>query len=117
MPDRTVLLAHVERDVPENILRELGTIKLRRDFSKRITFIFGGTSCAVLLIIVILIVIDLILFWNYGLEYARQRMIDRGVVKTLIGASVVQLGALMIAIAHNLFPTERRGIFRRLFGR
>jgi hypothetical protein len=117
MPDRTVLPAQLDRDVPENILGELANIEIRRTFSNRITAIFAGTNCAVLLIIIILIVVDLRLFWEYGLEYARQRMIDRGVVKTLIGASVVQLGALMIAVAHNLFPTERRGFLSRLFGR
>ena len=39
-----------------------------------------------------------------GLQNADQRLIDSGVIKVLIGATVVEVGALMVIIANWLFP-------------
>jgi len=40
----------------------------------------------------------------FGLQNADQRLIDSGVIKVLIGATVVEVGALMVIIANWLFP-------------
>ena len=39
-----------------------------------------------------------------GFQNADQRLIDSGVIKVLIGATVVEVGALMVIIANWLFP-------------
>jgi len=40
----------------------------------------------------------------FGFQKADQRLIDSGVIKVLIGATVVEVGALMVIIANWLFP-------------
>lgn len=42
-----------------------------------------------------------------GTPTPRDRVIDRGVVKTLVAATAVQVGLIMVAIAGNLFPKAK----------
>jgi hypothetical protein len=43
-----------------------------------------------------------------GYQQPTERVIDQGVVKTPVGATAVQIGFIMLAIAGNLFPRTRR---------
>lgn len=55
------------------------------------------------MLVLMLVIIDVALVAS-GRETAADRVIDRGVVKTLVGATAVQVGVIMLAIAGNLFP-------------
>jgi len=50
--------------------------------------------------------VDTILL-GLGFQNADQRLIDAGVIKVLIGATVVEVGALMVIIANWLFPKRK----------
>lgn len=117
-PD-VVRLADEERDIPEDIARivALGDLKIRRQAAPQVLRIFYTTNLAVLLLLFVLFLADVILLAT-GVETARDRIIDHGVIKTLIGATVVQTGAIMITMTRYLFPRAAQpGFFRRLFGR
>ncbi len=104
-----------------------GDLIIRQDAAKQILRIFSITNITVLGFLILLFAADVWLVYT-GSEPATARIIDRGVVKTLIGATVVQVGTIMLAMSRYLFPrserqgiffqrTERPGFFAKLFGR
>jgi hypothetical protein len=117
-----IRLSDEERDLPADLLRTIaegeleihrGDLAIRREAADRLLLIFTITNITVLAFLIIVFVADVVLVVT-GSEAATARIIDRGVVKTLIGATVVQVGTLMIAMARYLFPrTERQGLFFR----
>ncbi len=120
MPPRTVRIAEEEDDISLDVAAyiALGEHEMRRDIAGWIVRIFGWTNGFVLVFLIVLAIIDCYFLGKIGSDYARQRMINNGVVKTLIGATTVQLGAMMLAITGYLFPRQRvGGFFGRLFVR
>jgi hypothetical protein len=93
----------------------LGEHAMRRDLAGGIlrTFVVGNS--AVWFLVIILVVIDVVLI-AYGHQTPDQRVIDRSVVKTLVAATAVQVGALMVAIATNLFPKRDDKPWWKLWG-
>ena len=79
---------------------------MREYAAQRILLIFFIGNVTVLTFLAAVFGVDWWLMAN-KLEAARERIIDSGVVKALIGATTVQVGALMVTIVGYLFP--RRG--------
>ncbi len=75
---------------------------MRRDLAKGILRAFIVGNAAVWVLISVLVVIDVIMVTR-GYATAGQRIVDQGVVKTLVGATTVQVGVIMVVIARSLF--------------
>ena len=75
---------------------------MRRDLARGILKVFVVGNAALWVLVVALVVIDV---WTVGEGLAKpgERIIDQGVVKTLIGATTVQVGIIMAVIARSLF--------------
>jgi len=81
----------------------LGEHELRRDLASSIQRAFLIGNLAVWILIVVLLVVDIVMIAT-GREKPADRVIDRGVVKTLVAATAVQVGLIMVTISKNLFP-------------
>ena len=86
----------------------LGEHEMRRDLASGILRAFVVGNSAVWIIVIMLVAVDVILITT-GNQAARDRVIDRSVIKVLVGATAVQVGLIMVAIAGNLFPKVRAG--------
>ena len=75
---------------------------MRRDLADGILRAFVIGNAAVWILVIALVVLDVFLILS-GKETPGDRVIDGGVVKTLVGATAVQVGVIMVAIASNLF--------------
>lgn len=121
-PREVVRLADEERDIPADLTRIIaegeleihrGDLVIRQAAADRLLRIFAITNITVLVFLILVFIADVGLVATDHAP-ATARIIDRGVVKTLIGATVVQVGTLMLAMARYLFPrTERQGLFFR----
>src|SRR4051812_736204 len=78
------------KDIAEHIL--LGEHNLRRETADRIVKIFIRINAVMLAVVLIMLITDVWLI-REGLVKPEQRLIDSGVLKVLIGATTVQLGA------------------------
>ena len=86
---------------------------MRRDVAAHILRIFRISNFVVLSAVAVVLVSDWALI-ALGLQKPTERVIDAGVVKTLIGATTVQVGIIMISISAYLFPRlQRRALLRR----
>jgi len=91
----------------------LGEHEMRRDVAAHILRIFRISNFVVLSAVAVVLVSDWALI-ALGLQKPTERVIDAGVVKTLIGATTVQVGIIMISISAYLFPRlQRRALLRR----
>jgi len=91
----------------------LGEHEMRRDVAAHILRIFRISNLVVLGAVAVVLVSDWALI-ALGLQKPTERVIDAGVVKTLIGATTVQVGIIMISISAYLFPRlQRRALLRR----
>jgi hypothetical protein len=81
----------------------LGEHDLRERIAKETLRIFLKSNLYVLGALGIVFAMDSALLVS-GFQSADQRLIDAGVIKVLIGATVVEVGALMVIIANWLFP-------------
>jgi hypothetical protein len=79
-------------------------VQIRHDVSGRITRIFVYANIAVLATVLLVILIDAGMLIFSSVLTPRDRIIDRGVIKTLIGAAAVQVGVIMTVIVRYLFP-------------
>ena len=96
----------------------VGEHKMRRDLADGVQRVFVICNSALWIVIALLIMIDTALIVG-GWQLPRDRIIDKSVVKVLVGATVVQVGLIMVAIAGNLFPKIRadgRPFWKQLFG-
>ncbi len=66
---------------------------MRRDLAKGILRVFIIRNAAVWVLISTLLVVDVIMV-VLGYAKASERIVDQGVVKTLVGATTVQVGLL-----------------------
>ncbi len=82
----------------------LGDHEMRRDLARGILKIFVVGNAAVWVLVVVLVVIDVVTLGD-GIAKPNERIIDQGVVKTLVGATTVQVGIIMAVIARSLFRT------------
>lgn len=78
---------------------------LRTDVARRILDIFRWANGATLILIFLLAAIDNWFVWH-GVQ--TERLVTPEVLMTLIGATVVQVGAAAFAIASSLFPKVTR---------
>jgi len=76
----------------------LNDSKLRENLANRLTRLFVGSNTVVLVLIIVLFVSDLC----RGTD-----IIDTKVVMTLIGATTVQLGTMMVSMSAYLFPKPK----------
>jgi hypothetical protein len=85
----------------------LTDIDIRKSVARRISQVFVWANVTVLLTIVGIIVLD-----SYLLTFPKfspgDRIIDRSVINTLVGATAVQVGVIMTVIVRYLFPTAAR---------
>ncbi len=91
----------VARTLDEHIRQ--GEHDLRERIAKKTLRIFLRANLYMLAALGAVFVVDTALL-AYGFQSADQRQIDSGVIKVLIGATVVEVGALMVIIANWLFP-------------
>jgi hypothetical protein len=91
----------VARTLDEHIRQ--GEHDLRERIAKKTLRIFLRANLYMLAALGAVFVVDTALL-AFGLQSADQRLIDSGVIKVLIGATVVEVGALMVIIANWLFP-------------
>ena len=80
-----------------------GETDLRERVAQRTLGIFLTANFYVLGTLGVVFAVDIALL-ALGLQNADQRLIDSGVIKALIGATVVEGGALMVIMANWLFP-------------
>ena len=82
---------------------------MRRDLASGILRAFVIGNSAVWLLVLLLLATDILLMVS-GHETAADRIIDRGVVKTLVGATAVQVGIIMSPSPETCFHEFRRDI-------
>jgi hypothetical protein len=96
----------VARTLDEHIRH--GEHDLRERIAKKTLRIFLRANLYMLAALGAVFVVDTALlafgFQSADQRLADQRLIDSGVIKVLIGATVVEVGALMVIIANGLFP-------------
>ena len=116
-------LSEEEREISPNVAEQVALrdqevrARVTEDVARRVMNVFFITNIAVLSFVLLLFIADIALITT-GHETPGQRVIDRGVVKVLIGATVVQVGMIMITMARYLFPKpDKPGLFSRVFGR
>lgn len=103
-----VSLALKEREFnieDEIALREL---QLRINTAERILKLFTIANGFVLAFLVVLLLADWILIGK-GVATVDQRVVDREVLMALLGATTVQVGAIMFSISAYLFPKKQDG--------
>jgi hypothetical protein len=71
--------------------------RMRRDLASGILRIFVIGNLALWTLVTTLAAVDVFMTIRVY-ETARDRVIDRGVVKTIVGATTVQVGIIMVAI-------------------
>jgi hypothetical protein len=91
----------VARTLDEHIRQ--GEHDLRERVAKKTLRIFLTANLYMLGALGIVFAVDTILLTS-GFQNVDQRLIDSDVIKVLIGATVVEVGALMVIIANWLFP-------------
>jgi len=79
-----------------------GEHEMRRDLARGILKIFVVGNAALWILVVVLVLIDVVTITD-GIAKPADRVIDQAVVKTLIGATTVQVGIIMAVIARSLF--------------
>ena len=82
----------------------LGDLDIRKDFAKEIIRLFSVTNGFVLALIVALMVADWVMTGN-GMAVG-DRVITSAVVMSILGATTVQLGAVVLVMANYLFPKK-----------
>lgn len=85
----------------ETVERKRSEHALREFISKKVTRAFLTINFAMLGLVAIIYAVDTYLLVS---KISSERLIDTKVVMTLIGATTVQLGTLMIGIGAWLFP-------------
>ena len=80
-----------------------GEFELRKETAKRILQIFGAVNVAVLIGLAFAFGFDVSLLRG-GVITPADRLITGEVIMALLGATTVQLGAIMYTIARYLFP-------------
>lgn len=80
---------------------------LRKEVAQSILQLFGIANTVVLFVILVLIGVDIWML-NTGLIKSAERIVDSKVVMTLVGATTVQMGAIVLTIASYLFPKNGR---------
>lgn len=76
--------------------------RLKSEFTKSILMLFGIGNSVVFLILAVLIVRDWI-FLERGLIDVGQQAVNENVLMTLIGATTVQVGTVVLTITKRLF--------------
>jgi hypothetical protein len=102
----SLALSDAERPVHTDTVADrlaLGEHEMRRELARGITRAFVVGNLAVWLLVAGLAAIDVYLL-VHGMQKPDERIIDRSVIKTLVGATSVQVGLILVAIAANLFP-------------
>ena len=95
----------IAKDIGEHIL--LDEHNLRRETADRIIGLFIKLNAATLAAFFLLFFFDIWLIKS-GSEKPAERLIDGSVVKMLIGATTVQLGAAVALVIAYLFPGTSR---------
>ena len=84
----------------------IGEHELRRDLAAGVLRVFVVGNAALWVLVALLLAVDVVLM-AAGVEKPGDRIVDRSVVKTLVGATVVQVGIIMLTIAKYLFPVPK----------
>ncbi|MDH3790309.1 MAG: hypothetical protein OEU09_01720 [Rhodospirillales bacterium] len=103
-----VSLADEERELnveDEIALREL---QLRITTAERILKLFTIANGFVLAFVIVLLLADWFLIGK-GLAKVDQRVVDKEVLMALLGATTIQVGAIMFSISAYLFPKKQDG--------
>jgi hypothetical protein len=109
MTDR-ISLKTLEASIPVNVadLIALSDADLRKIMARAVTAIFIKTNVVVLGVLIILVIMDIVMIYK-GTILPEQRLVDGDILMALVGATTVQLAAIMVAISNYLFPSPKTG--------
>lgn len=96
--------------VPEQIA--LRDTAIREQFARTMLILFGVTNVFVLIALGLVFAYDM-LELRAGLITAGDRIVDTRVVMALLGATTVQLGAVVYIMARAIFPITRAAFSRQ----
>ncbi|MCW8091594.1 hypothetical protein [Alteromonas sp. ASW11-130] len=96
-------IKRVEREAAVEILRN--EAELRKNAAEDILNLFRKANLFVLGFLIILLIVDISLIYA-GEASVEDRIVNEKVVMSLIGATVIQLGTIMISLSKYLFPTS-----------
>ena len=100
----TETLAKVEVSVQDRVL--INESALRTELARKIIKTFVGVNSAVLTLVVACAISDVVLLAHKFVS-ANERLITTQVIRTIIGATTVQLGAIAITLSNWLFPKPK----------
>ncbi len=84
----------------------LAELQLRVDTAKSILKLFGIANVFVLVFVVVLMIADWFVLVLDSAAVPGDRLINSNVVMTLLGATTVQVGTIMVSISAYLFPKK-----------
>ncbi len=85
--------------------REKEEFRLKKDFALQIMRVFLWANGVVLILIAVSLVADWY-FLGCGLIEPEERLVSENVLMTLLGATTVQVGAIVVTITNHLFPKK-----------
>lgn len=85
----------------------LGEYDLRKTTAKKILWVFIGANVVVFIGLGVIFGYDVTLL-HQKLVMPSDRLLTTEVIMTVVGATTVQLGAIMFTMARYLFPTDSR---------
>ena len=104
-PPETIDLGAESQDIDVNTHIALEELELRKKTVKDVVDLFKKANFWVLAVTVGAVIADYV-FIGTGLIEEENRLISEKVVMTLIGATTLQVGAIMISISTYLFPKK-----------
>lgn len=104
--DDTVYLPLVERTFTVSDQIALRDVAIREQFARTMMTLFGVTNVFVLIALGLVFAYDMVEL-RAGLITPSDRIVDARVVMALLGATTVQLGAVVYIMARAIFPVSR----------
>jgi len=84
---------------------KLGELQMQSDAAKQIIELFKQTNRFVLMFLILVLMIDTCLYLVKDTPIS-SRLINTEVILALIGATIIQLGTIMLSISRFLFPNK-----------
>lgn len=99
------LIALFDAEVRRDVARI--DAKMRRNVARRIMWLFSGTNLFTLIALAAAFWIDHYFVVNKIIT-PQERVVTSDVIIALLGATTIQVGALMLVIGKNLFPAPNK---------
>jgi len=109
---KEVKLGELENGVTDEVAMsvadqvKLGELEMRQEAAKKIIDLFKVANIFVLIFLVALVIADWFIIYNFEQIDLSARLVDKQVIMALLGATTIQLGAIMVSISRFLFPSK-----------